>query len=506
VRSKDQFIAFTPAKTFAYTVNVFFSYEYPIRRRLLGETRLEIRLMTQFSDLIHHSELLQNLQRLGIKEPTPVQVQCLPILKNKQDLVAQAATGSGKTLAFALPILSQIKLDQKSAQALVLCPTRELALQVTKEFRRLGSVLPGLHVLTLFGGERSYEQVKALQAGVHVIVATPGRALDLLERDKLDFSGLQWVVLDEADKMIEMGFADSVQILLDQTPKKKNMAFFSATFDETIEKWSQKYQISPHRVQIEVQVLEKPQIECLRFEMGTDEKPGFLMRILNQYPSSTVIVFVNQKSTCAVLAEEFAQRDLQVGILNGDLEPIKRYQELAQFKNGSHRLLIATDVAARGLDIEELDLVINYDFPLDAESFIHRIGRTARAGKQGRAILMHQPKEILKVYELEREANQKFQAPTLGFKNQLGLLPSYKTTFMQTVSISGGRKERLRPGDIVGALTSEPGKIEASDLGKIEIFEHVTFVGVKAELAKRAYEKLKNQKIKGKKFPVRLLR
>lgn len=459
----------------------------------------------EFSTLDLPSELLGVLTELGYAQMTPIQAKALPPLLAGDDVIGQSKTGSGKTAAFALPILSKLKVESRELQALILCPTRELAAQVTAEIRKLGRKIEGLQVLSLTGGQPGREQAESLSNGTHIAVGTPGRVLDHINRERIDLFGIKTLVLDEADKMLEMGFADELKAIIQELPQKRQTALFSATFQDSILDLTRRYQKNPQHVTIEEGTEATAQIQQVSYECAPEDKTNTLMRILQQHPANSTIIFCNTKAAVNELLEKISEQEVSCASLHGDLEQRERDRVMTLFRNGSHRILIATDVAARGLDIENLELVVNYDLPIQAETYLHRIGRTGRAGRSGTAVVICDKRDALKILELEKMASAKFERPTLGFKNQFGLNKSLRTSVMQTLSISGGRKDKLRPGDILGALTSEGSKLTATDIGKIEIQDKYSYVAISSQAAKSAFEKLRDGKIKGRKFQIKIL-
>lgn len=462
-------------------------------------------MLNAFSGL--SPKLLEVVAALGFKEPTPIQEQGIPVLLKGEDLIGQSQTGSGKTAAYALPILHKIQLEPRETQALILCPTRELAAQVARDIRRLGRNYQGLQVLVVAGGEPARPQREALARGVHIVVGTPGRILDHLSRGNLSMTYLNTLVLDEADRMLDMGFEQQVSEILQETPSTRQTAFFSATFPAQIETWSRKYQIKPVHIKIEDQKVESPAIS--QFVLAADdvaEKPRLLLRLLQTMPGSA-IVFCNQKITVAEQIDQLTSNQISAVALHGDLEQHDRNRVLAMFRNGSRRVLIATDVAARGLDIADLDMVICYDVPHEAEAYTHRIGRTGRAGKTGMAISLANFPERQRLSEFCASEDCKITLVTLEQLQKQRSKPEATgaPAGMQTLFISGGRKDKLRPGDVLGALTGEAGELKASDIGKIEIHDIFSYVAVVKPLAALAAQRLNSGKIKGRKFLVKLV-
>lgn len=456
-----------------------------------------------FTSLPLRSELLTVLQELDFTSMTPIQKESLPLLLAGKDLIGQAKTGSGKTATFALPILNKVVLDDNHLQALILCPTRELATQVVSEIRKLGRRLAGLQVLPLIGGQPGREQVQALENGVHIAVGTPGRIADFVTRNRVDLSFIKTVVLDEADKMLDMGFAEEIKIVMRDLPGSRQTVFFSATYPESIEHLSRKYQ--RHVSQVSIEADDANIIEQFAYDCEESDKAETLMRVLQQHPSDSTIVFCNTKNAVTQIAELLIKQGVSCGALHGDMEQRERDRVMALFRNKSHRILVATDVAARGLDIEDLELVINFDLPLKTDTYVHRIGRTGRAGKAGVAVTIAHPRDTLKLAEFSEATGEKFQRPTLGFKNPYGLNKQLKEVLMKTISISGGRKDKLRPGDILGALTGEAG-ISGSEVGKIEIQDKLSYVAVASSVADIALQKLREGRIKGQKFQVKIVK
>jgi len=451
-------------------------------------------------------ELTAVLTELGFERPTPIQSQSLPHLLSGKDLIGQSQTGSGKTAAFALPILNKIDLS-KNLQALILCPTRELATQVVSEVRKLGRKIEGLKTLSLVGGQPVREQAESLSKGVHIVVGTPGRILDLIERNVIDLSSITTFVLDEADKMLELGFETELKALIKHLPQKRQTVLFSATFPESIELLSRSYQKNPLKVVIDDTSEAKiPDIEQWIYESEPEDKVNTLLRILQQHPAESVLIFCNMKNSVNEIASKLAEQKASSAALHGDLEQRARDKVMTLFRNGSYRILVATDIAARGLDIEDLELVINFDLPQQLEIYVHRIGRTGRAGKKGVSISIATPRDGLRLFEIEKVTRSKFSRQALGFKNQYGLSKDLRFAKMQTLLISGGRKDKLRPGDILGALTNAPNPIDAKYIGKISIQDNESYVAISSNFANAAFEKLRDGKIKGKKFPAKIIK
>jgi ATP-independent RNA helicase DbpA len=459
-----------------------------------------------FSALNLKPELLTVVQELGFSEMTPIQEKSIPVLLSGKDVIGQSKTGSGKTAAFLLPILNQVEINQKTLQAIIICPTRELAIQVLAEVRKLGRGLQGLQAIALTGGgQTGREQQLELEKGVQIAVGTPGRLLDLASKDRVFLGDVRTVVLDEADKMFDMGFIVEIKNLMRELPVQRQTVLFSATFTDAVLGLSKSYQKNPQKVSIH-EGAEALQIEEVTYDCEEKDKAGVLMRVLQQHQAESCIVFCNTKNTVNDLMDKFAELKASATCLHGDLEQKDRERVMALFKNGSSKIMVATDVAARGLDIENLELVVNYDFPLQPETYVHRVGRTGRAGKSGVAVTLLSARDTLKLIEIENITGRKFQKPNLGFKNQFGLNWEWKQAPMQTVMISGGRKNKIRPGDILGALTGAAGGLKAGDIGKIEMYDTYTYVAIRADQANHALNSLRNGKIKAQKFQVKIVK
>ncbi|WP_257461084.1 ATP-dependent RNA helicase DbpA [Archangium lipolyticum] len=459
-----------------------------------------------FSALALSPPLLQILEELDFRTATPIQAQSIPVLLQGRDLVGQAKTGSGKTAAFALPILQKIQLQRRRLQALVLCPTRELCAQVAGEFRRLGRRLPGLQVLVLAGGQPVRPQVNALEKGAHIAVGTPGRILDLLQREALETRQLATVVLDEADRMLDMGFREDMERILGETPPTRQTVLFSATFPPDIEAMSRAFQKEPVRVTV-AEADAAPDIQQLSYTCEPEEKTALLLRILRQYQPASAIVFCNLKATVVELTRALVEAGVGADGLQGDMEQIERDDVMAKFRNHSVRVLIATDVAGRGIDVEALDAVINFDLPSQPEPYVHRIGRTGRAGRRGLAISIATPRDERKIESIELATGVKLERasvealPPAGPAGGVSLEAAWETLF-----ISAGRKDKMRPGDILGALTGEAGGLSASDIGKIEIHDRHAYVAVSKRIARVALQRLREGRIKGRRYQIERVR
>ena len=467
-------------------------------------------MSTEFNTLGLSTALIQVTQELGFRSPTPVQQKTIPLLLEGKDIVAQAKTGSGKTLAFSFPILERINLRNRVIQALVLSPTRELCTQVAREIRKLGRHFPGLQVLILSGGQPIGPQLASLKKGVHVIVGTPGRVIDHLKRGTLSLASASFVVLDEADRMLDMGFQDDMQEILSAAPTERQTVFFSATFPRSITEMSRTYQNHPVKITIEDEQRSNASIRHVFYEISDSEKLNLILWVLQQRLIESTLVFCNQKATVAEVAQVLSRAGVSSSGLHGDLEQSDRDRVMAKFRNRSTSVLVATDVAARGIDIENLDLVINWDLPSRSEVYTHRAGRTGRAGKSGLAVSFVTPREKSKILMIEKYSELKFEkkAPPANLKGEREISPKNisNNAKMETLFISGGRKQKMRPGDILGALTGEAGGLNASDIGKIEIHDNFSYVAISKSVAQAALQRLRNGQIKGRKFRIEPVR
>jgi ATP-dependent RNA helicase DeaD len=365
--------------------------------------------ITQFADMALSPPLLKALDALGYEVPTAIQAQTIPLLLQGRDVLGQAQTGTGKTAAFALPLLSNIELKQKAPQVLVLAPTRELAIQVAEAFKSYSSQLKSFHVLPVYGGQEYGTQIRALQRGVQVLVGTPGRVMDHMRRGNIKLDQLKTLVLDEADEMLRMGFIDDVQWILEQAPKQRQIALFSATMPAAVRKISRQYLRDPAEVTIEVKTTTAETIRQRYWPVSGTHKLDALTRILEAESFDAMLVFVRTKTATLELAEKLQARGYSAVALNGDIAQKNRERIIEQLKAGKHDILVATDVAARGLDVARVSHVINYDIPHDTEAYVHRIGRTGRAGREGDAILFVAPRERRMLQAIENATRKKIE-------------------------------------------------------------------------------------------------
>jgi len=446
---------------------------------------------------------LSNLEQLGLKEMTPIQTLGLPLALAGHDLIAQASTGSGKTLAFALPLVQKLEAPRLNVQALVLCPTRELADQVTQEIRRLARAVDNIKVVTLCGGVALRAQVQSLLHGAHVVVGTPGRIMDLIQREALHLGAVQTLVLDEADRMLDMGFFEDIASVVKHCGKERQTLLFSATYPEGIERLAAQFMRSPKTVKVQAQI-ELTQLEQIYFEVETGDRLAGVAKLLNHFQPANALAFCNTKEQCRRLVAYLQAGGFSVSALFGELEQRERDQVMVQFANRSCNVLVATDVAARGLDVAELAAVINVDVSPDPEVHIHRIGRTGRAGAKGLALNLVSMDEMGFLGKIEQLQGRESVWQDLKKLESKAALGKPLAAPMATLQIVGGRKEKIRAGDVLGALTGDAG-FSKEQVGKINVNEFSTYVAVDAQIAKEAVRRLSDGKIKGKNVKVRLL-
>lgn len=529
---------------------------------------------TSFADLQIHPSVLRAIADVGYESPTGIQGATIPALMAGSDVVGLAQTGTGKTAAFAIPILSKIDVTSKATQALVLAPTRELALQVAEAFGRYGAHLPQINVLPIYGGSSYTVQLAGLKRGAQVVVGTPGRVIDHLERGTLDLSRLDYLVLDEADEMLAMGFAEDVERILSDTPEYKQVALFSATMPPAIRKLSTKYLHDPFEVTSKAKTATAENISQRYIQVAGPRKMDALTRILEVEPFEAMIIFVRTKQATEEVAEKLRARGFSAAAINGDIAQVQRERTIAALRDGSIDILVATDVAARGLDVERISHVLNYDIPHDTESYVHRIGRTGRAGRSGTAVLFVSPRErhLLKaiekatrqtlteaelptvedvnaqrmakfadsitgalgspaidlfrklVQDYEREHNVPMAdiAAALAVQSRDGeeflMAPeppprrrerpdrdgerrerpekSREMRSFQTYRIAVGKRHKIGPGAIVGAIANEGG-LHRSDFGHIAIGPDFSLVELPAKLPRATLKKLERTRISG---------
>ena len=458
--------------------------------------------MTTFSTLPLKPALLASVETLGYTEMTPVQAQSLPPMLEGRDVIAQAQTGSGKTAAFGLSLLQSIDVDTIRLQALVLCPTRELADQVSKSIRKLAANIPNVKLLTLCGGMPLGPQLASLTHDPHIVVGTPGRVQEHLKRASLHGGGIKVLVLDEADRMLDMGFAEAIDDIIGRIAKHHQTLLFSATYPDEIRAVSQRVQKDPVVVTVDAPSEQKPAIEQQFIEVDPAQKLDALAQLLAGERGEHALVFCNMRRDVDAVAQELDRRGFSALALHGDMEQRDRDEVLVRFANRSCAVLVATDVAARGLDIVALPLVLSYDVAHDPDTHTHRIGRTGRAGQTGLAITLCTSRERPKAANIEE-----LNGAPLPWRALKIAPPRGKTLHlapMKTLVIDAGRQDKLRPGDILGALTGDAG-LDAKDIGKIDVFATRAYVAISRALANKALERLRAGRIKGRNFRVRPL-
>jgi ATP-independent RNA helicase DbpA len=442
-----------------------------------------------------------NLQQLGYLTMTPIQAASLPIALAGHDLIAQAKTGSGKTAAFTLPLLTKLNPRNFGVQAMVLCPTRELADQVTQEIRRLARAEDNIKILTLCGGATMRPQISSLEHGAHIVVGTPGRIMDHLDRGSLNLDALNTLVLDEADRMLDMGFFDDIVKVARSCPKERQTLLFSATYPEGIEKLSRQFLRDPQQVKLTEQHT-ATKIRQRFYEISKEQRLNAVGMLLNHFRPVSTIAFCNTRQQCRDLLDVLHKQGFNALTLHGELEQRERDQVLVQFANRSCSVLVATDVAARGLDIAQLEAVINVDITFEPEVHVHRVGRTGRVDEEGWAFSLASGNEMERVSVIEKLHGFEAEWHKLSELTPTGsevLMPP-----MVTLQILGGRKEKIRAGDVLGALTKDAG-FAKEQIGKINVTEFSTYVAVERKIAREALRKLNEGTVKGKRVKVYFL-
>jgi ATP-dependent RNA helicase DbpA len=452
-----------------------------------------------FSNYAISEAMLEILAGMQYTAATPIQAESLPYILEDRDVLIQAKTGSGKTAAFGIGLLSKLQVEKQNTQALVLCPTRELADQVSKEIRLLARFTSNIKVLTLYGGQPFSSQLSSLRHPAQVIVGTPGRILKHLKNESFQLDSLETLVIDEAHRMLDMGFIEEIKSIIEYAPVNRQTLLFSATYpDEILELSSvvQKDAVSIKTISTE----SANEIEEHFYQVETEEKLDALLKILSRYKPENAIVFCNTKTRVKMLAADLRSIGIDAIALQGGLQQNERTAALVQFANNSYCIMVATDVAARGLDIKELSMVVNYDLPLEKSIYTHRIGRTGRAGMRGQAASLFTDEDAAAAKSF-REAGVKFESTETLISDD-----SYSgQSGNRTLVIEGGKKDKLRPGDILGALTGDAG-IAGNAIGKIDTFDSQTFVAISRSEIELACSNLKKGKIKKRKFPVWIIR
>lgn len=473
----------------------------------------------KFKALQIDEKLLTAIEKLGYKEATPVQEAVIPELKHSHDVIVKAKTGSGKTAAFAIPILDTITWEENKPQALVLTPTRELALQIKEDFDNIGTY-KRMKTLAVFGKQPYKFQIHDLKQKTHVVVATPGRLLDHLQRETIDVSMIQYLILDEADEMLNMGFIENVKEILTYLPKDKVTCLFSATMPEAIEQLAQGFMKDPKRIEIAQPSVGNEQVEAYAYEVKEHEKQEFLLKLLLHEMSASAIVFCKTQEHVNEVCTYLYNKGLSVDKIHGGMMQEDRLENMNDFRLGKLQFLIATDVAARGIDVENITHVINYDLPVEAESYIHRIGRTARIDKRGIAISFLSQyddtrKEMIEDYlhkqfhiqnrdeimdvEISERSIKELKKKVIRKQNKNKQLKEDITKLY----FNGGKQKKLRPGDFVGAICEIEG-ISADDIGIIQVQEMCTYIDILHGKGKTVLKALCKSTIKGKKLRIEI--
>lgn len=454
-----------------------------------------------FDTLPLQPALLENLASLGYETMTPIQAAALPVILQLRDLIAQAKTGSGKTAAFGLGLLNKLNPTYFAVQGLVICPTRELADQVANELRRLARRIENVKIVTLTGGIPMRPQIATLEFGAHIVVGTPGRLIDHISRGTLKLNAIQTLVLDEADRMVDMGFYEDIYHIAAACSPRRQTLLFSATYPDDIRAASEQLLNQPEEIQVEVQHSDN-QIQQWFFLTTPEQRNAAVGRLLQHYQPASSIAFCNTKIHCRELTEELHAQGISALALHGDMEQRDRDEVLIRFANQSCSVLVATDVAARGLDIQNLGAVINVDVSKDSEVHVHRIGRSGRAGEQGLALTLATPGEkkwVRNIEEYSGIAAQWLELDSLDVNNAAPLQAP-----MQTLCIQGGKKDKLRPGDLLGALCADLG-LQKAQVGKINVSDFVTFVAIERSIAEDTLNRLSRTQIKGRQFRMRMV-
>jgi len=463
----------------------------------VGKRKMMTEISTNFKKCKLSQEILENLDSLNYHTMTPIQEQGLPFILEGRDFIGQANTGSGKTAVFALGLLSKLDILNRRPQALVVVPTRELAEQVSNEIRLLARFSSNVKILTLAGGSKDRYMIKSLKQGAHIIVGTPGRIIKLLDKGELNPTDIKSLVLDEADRLLEMGFNKDIHTIANFIRSDHQVMLFSATFPNGIKALSESILHDPVQVSVDSQH-ESNAIEQKFYKTG-EEKSDELLCVLAHYNPESCIIFCNSREDCTKVSHLMRKNKMDSLEIHSDLEQQDRTLRLIKFTNKSARILVATNIAARGIDVKNVSMVINYGLPMDHEMYVHRIGRTGRAGQSGLAVSLFSPKERNVFISIGEYLKKKCNI------QEIDSLEKYKATalkaLMSTIYISGGKKNNLRPGDILGALTKDAG-LEGKDVGKINVLDVNSYVAIVSEKQEQAIKHFITGKIKGKKFKV----
>ncbi|KAB1438570.1 DEAD/DEAH box helicase [Candidatus Galacturonibacter soehngenii] len=513
----------------------------------------------RFDELEISEQILKAITEMGFEEATPIQAQAIPVVMSGKDVIGQAQTGTGKTAAFGIPLLEKVDVKNKCLQEIILCPTRELAIQVAEEIRNLSKFMHGLKIVPIYGGQDIVKQIRSLKAGTQIVIGTPGRVMDHMRRKTVKFENVHTIVLDEADEMLNMGFREDIETILKEIPKERQTVLFSATMPKAILDIAKTYQKNAKTVKVVKKELTVPNIEQYYFEVKSKNKEEVLSRLLDIYDPKLSVVFCNTKRMVDELVSALQVRGYFAEGLHGDLKQSQRDRVMNSFRNGKTEILVATDVAARGIDVDDVDAVFNYDLPQDDEYYVHRIGRTGRAGRKGKAFSFVVGKDVYKLKDIQRYCKTKILAQPIPSLNDVKntkvdkVLEKVKNV-IETEDLTGmidviekhlnqedytsmdvaaaflslalgekqeeelkqfdfentgaedgmvrlfiniGKKQNIRPGDILGAIAGEsgmPGKL----VGSIDMYDKYTFVEVPREYASEVLKAMENSKIKGK--------
>lgn len=517
----------------------------------------------RFENMNLSSEIQQAIKEMGFEEPSPIQAKAIPVIMQGRDIIGQAQTGTGKTAAFGIPMLEMIDPGMKKVQAIILCPTRELAIQVAEELGRLGKYKRSIYVLPVYGGQPIDRQIRGLKKGVQIVIGTPGRVMDHLDRGTLRLDFIKCVILDEADEMLDMGFREDIEIILKRIPDKRQTLLFSATMPQPILDLTAKYQNEPHFIKVVHKELTVPSIEQTYYDVKEKTKLEVLTRLIDLHNPKLALIFCNTKRRVDELVEKLQARGYSVDGLHGDMKQSQRDRVMSRFRTAGIDLLVATDVAARGLDVDDVEIVFNYDLPPDEEYYVHRIGRTGRAGRTGQAVTFIVGREIYKLRDIQKYTKTKIQlrkVPTLsdveesktnlfledvkavieegnlnkyvsiierlldddystldiaaallkiGMRSDTEPEESKEEEFENTGAAQGmvrlfinvGRNQGIRARDIVGSIAGETG-LSGKLIGSIDIFDKYTFVEVPREYAKDVLTIMKDNQIKGNRINI----
>ncbi|WP_026477171.1 DEAD/DEAH box helicase [Alkaliphilus transvaalensis] len=519
---------------------------------------------TEFEKLNIGKEILKVIEELGFEAPTPIQAQAIPLVAEGKDIIGQAQTGTGKTAAFSIPLIEKVDMSEKGVQIIILTPTRELAIQVADEIRRFSKYIKGMRSLAIYGGQPIERQIKALKQGVQVVVGTPGRVIDHIKRKTLSLNNIKGIVLDEADQMLDMGFLEDIEMILNETPEERQTLMFSATIPKEIEMIAKKHMKKPEKVKVVHKELTVPRIAQYYFEVKPHEKLESISRILDMEKVELGIVFCNTKKGVDDLVEKLQSRGYSVEGIHGDLKQTQRDRVMKKFRDGTTDLLVATDVAARGIDVDNVALVINYDLPDNFEYYVHRIGRTGRAGKEGLAYSLVVPRQLRTLKALEHYTKSKITRKKIPTVNDImdkqkeyigkqiattiekGSLAEY-TNFIEKLSesynsidvgaallkmminlnevetlesaeeissrettsepgmvrmfINIGKNHGVKPSNILGTIAAEAG-IKGSMVGVIDMYDKFTFVEVPKKYEKKVLKAMDKNRIKGRRINI----